>query len=78
MKNFIFCALKIWRSSNNGVSTYLFKINNKDHAYCSDNSTVDFPQNKFIGYKFLNPLCANPTKWSNTLKQFVGKSRRIV
>ena len=26
----------------------------------------------------LNPLSANPTKWSNTLKQFVGKSRRIV
>ena len=25
----------------------------------------------------LNPLSANPTKWSNTLKQFVGKSRRI-
>ena len=25
-----------------------------------------------------NPLSANPTKWSNTLKQFVGKSRRIV
>ena len=22
--------------------------------------------------KFLNPLSANPTKWSNTLKQFVG------
>ena len=21
----------------------------------------------------LNPLSANPTKWSNTLKQFVGK-----
>ena len=24
------------------------------------------------------PLSANPTKWSNTLKQIVGKSRRIV
>ena len=23
----------------------------------------------------LNPLSANPIKWSNTLKQFVGKSR---
>ena len=22
-----------------------------------------------------NPLSANPTKWSNILKQFVGKSR---
>ena len=26
----------------------------------------------------LNPLSANPTKWSNTLKQFVGNSWRIV
>ena len=24
-------------------------------------------------YSFLNPLSANITKWSNTLKQFVGK-----
>ena len=23
----------------------------------------------------LNPLSANPTKWSNTLKKFFGKSR---
>ena len=26
----------------------------------------------------VNPLSANPTKLSNTLKQFVGNSRRIV
>ena len=26
----------------------------------------------------INPLTANLTKWSNTLKEFVGKSRRIV
>ena len=26
----------------------------------------------------LNSLSAIPTKWSNTLKQFVGNSRRIV
>ena len=33
----------------------------------------------FIGITLnLNPLRANLTKWSNTLKQFVGKSRRIV
>ena len=25
-----------------------------------------------------NPLSANPTKWSNTLKQSVGKSQQIV
>ena len=26
----------------------------------------------------VNPLRSNPSKWSNTLKQFVGNSRRIV
>ena len=26
----------------------------------------------------VKPLSANPTKWSNPLKQFVGKSRRIL
>ena len=31
---------------------------------------------KFQVY-FLNPLSANPTKWLNTLKQFVSISRRI-
>ena len=34
--------------------------------------------NDFIHGGLLNPLSINPTKWSNTLKQFVGKSRRIV
>ena len=26
----------------------------------------------------LNPLRANPTKWSNALKQFVGNRRQII
>ena len=26
-----------------------------------------------LGTPVFNPLSANPTKWSNTLKQFVGK-----
>ena len=26
----------------------------------------------------IDPLSANPTKWSNTLKQFVGNSGQIV
>ena len=39
-----------------------------------------FPLNHYIRFDFndliliiFNPLSANPTKWSNTLKQFVGK-----
>ena len=29
-------------------------------------------------YIDIRPLSANPTKWSNTLTQFVSKNRRIV
>ena len=27
-----------------------------------------------VGHKWVNPFSVSPTKWSNTLKQFVGKS----
>ena len=32
----------------------------------------------FPSLDYINPLCANPTKWSNTIKQFVDNSWRIV
>ena len=37
--------------------------------------TEELAENKFVGgsLPFLNPLSANPTKWSNTLKQFVDE-----
>ena len=38
---------------------------------------VIFPWEAVVSMK-LNPLSANPTKWSNTLKQFVGCWRRLV
>ena len=28
---------------------------------------------RYVFKTILNPLSANPTKWSNTLKEFVGK-----
>ena len=32
----------------------------------------------FLAVKIIfNPLSTNPTKWSNTLEQFVGKSQQI-
>ena len=38
-----------------------------------------FAKRNFQGPKeLINPLSANPTKWSNTLKQFVGNSRGTV
>ena len=36
-------------------------------------NTEDFCCEWIQKYTFLNPLIANPTKWSNKLKQFVGK-----
>ena len=33
---------------------------------------------KFQHNQYGNPLSANPTEWSNTLKQFVGYCRRIL
>ena len=41
---------------------------------------IEWFLNNFLKTKSsrFNPLSANPTKWSNTLKQFVGKSQRIV
>ena len=36
-----------------------------------------WPFRDFIHYR-VNPLSTNPTKWSNTFKQFVGFYRRIV
>ena len=33
---------------------------------------------KLLKLETINPLSANPTKWSNKLKQFVGKSQRII
>ena len=32
-------------------------------------------QNAVTTFEFVNPLSANPIKWSNTLKQFVGNLR---
>ena len=29
-------------------------------------------------HMLLSRLSVNPTKWSNTFKQFIGKSRRII
>ena len=65
----------------------MFKVNNKD-TRTTPTSIVNFEQvnagwvNCIMNYIVirlisLNPLSANPTKWSNTLKQFFGKNRRI-
>ena len=40
-------------------------------------SKMKYAVDKLTGHH-PNPLSANPTKWPNTFKKFVGKSRRIV
>ena len=41
--------------------------------YCKMEGNKPSANNKTL----LNPLSANPTKWSNTLKQFVGKADQL-
>ena len=38
----------------------------------NDENKTKFLSSFHYSYSFLNPLSANITKWSNTLKQFVG------
>ena len=38
-----------------------------------DGTDISNILNTFLLFIVLNPLSANPTKWPNTLKQFVGK-----
>ena len=38
----------------------------------------DFNRYEVLLDSFLSPLNSNPTKWSNTLKQFVGCCQQIV
>ena len=40
-------------------------------------STVPKVPGKIKAFSF-EPLCANPTKWSNTLKQFVGVGLMLI
>ena len=40
--------------------------------FCCDNDTLFIVIELFIAKNWFNPLSVNPTKWSNTLKQFVG------
>ena len=45
---------------------------NAEKVTCNMNNVIDF--NRYSNYdKVLNPLIANPTKWPDTLKKFVGK-----
>ena len=47
-------------------------INETSHLFRSANQMTGFSMKCNTGLKWVHPLSANPTKWSNTLKQFNG------
>ena len=62
---------------NHEYLTDILKLKNENIILMGDFNVNLINYNKNRGtYEFLeqlfNPLSANPTKWSNTLKQFVG------
>ena len=42
------------------------------HLFCRAKQMTGFYMKRNTGLKWVNSLSANPTKWSNTLKQFIG------
>ena len=62
---------------------YHFRKTKKQKKIEKSKSSKQYRKGIFLqrlksSWLFLNSLSANPTKWSSTLKQFVGNSRRIV
>ena len=49
-----------------------FFTNKKDKKH-----SMERPKHPFVKQEYLNPLNANPEKWSNTLKQIVGNLSTI-
>ena len=62
---FVFCNLRFYISLFYYINVIIFHF---DQTADISQQVYDFKNNLAI-----NPLSANPTKWSNTLKQFVGK-----
>ena len=65
------------RSYLGHITTSKISFESRDKILLLRSWSVNYDVIAFIS-KYLNPLNANPTKWSNTVKQFVGKCRRIV
>ena len=68
-------------------SNYLLRLICIVLLYICNEMSVNYKNTQFYWYVQVklnklwvkvNPLSADPTKWSNTLKQFVGNSWRIV
>ena len=68
-------SLFIWKKDN-PVKSILFSkdVDVPTRGNCFIRGELIFSCKKWL---IFNPLTANPTKWSNILKQFIGNSRRI-
>ena len=61
------------------MSAYLLHFDNSETGNYQQTFHVITQSNvKIENRDYINPLSNNPKKWSNTLKQFVHKSRRNV
>ena len=49
----------------------------KRYGYC-ESLEISYKRASYKSQFFVNPLSANPTKWSNRLKQFLGFCRQII
>ena len=54
------------------INRFYSSVNREFYHYTSKRSSLT-QELMYQRTRFLNPLSANPTKWSNTLKQFAGK-----
>ena len=52
--------------------TVYFMLKRRGNTVSTLDTHVCLYWNNFLFCYFFNPLSANPTKWSNTLKQFLG------
>ena len=60
--------------------SYSYKSLKQKESQYSHEVSLARAGNKQLVHKSnnINPLSTNPTKWSNTLKQFLGCCRRVV
>ena len=59
-----------WFKSKDNLLSFARYMNTRNKNL---KSTFDFEQDNSLSFLDVKPLSANPTKWSNTLKQFLGK-----
>ena len=77
-----FCCPHLLKNKYTTFFPLIFHFLEKSHMTCCHFtaifSTLILVTKIYMCRLIINPFSANPTKWSNTLKQFVGDSGQIV